>query len=193
MISLMLVAVLGADAEWKKLDPIDGIELWSRPVAGSSVVELKLVTTVRADPQRLCDEAFGKGELDPEEPDLKARTVLASGPDTRLTYDQISPAVVSNRDYAVRATRERLPGNACRMVFAAANEGAPPLPKGFVRITKLKGEWRFEPVEPAGHTRLTYTVHSDPAGSIPAFLVEGKRRTFAVQWVKLITKRASAP
>lgn len=191
-VSFIVTLLLAAEPAFEVVEKVDGITIESRPVAGSSVVELRLTTTTTASIDRLCDEAFGKGTLDPEEPNLKARTVVESKPDERVTYDQVSAPVVSDRDYAVRATRQHLPDGSCVMRFEAANDKAPPLPKGFVRITKLKGEYRFEPGA-GGQNKMTYLIHSDPGGSVPAFVVEGTRRKLGIKWVKLISSRARAP
>jgi len=75
------------------------------------------------------------------------------------------------------------------MTFEAANELAPPSPEGWVRISKLKGEWRFERGDD-GRTKVTYVIFSDPAGSIPAFMVEGSRRKIALRWMKMLISRA---
>jgi hypothetical protein len=78
------------------------------------------------------------------------------------------------------------------MTFEAANELAPKSPPGWVRIEKLKGAWIFEPA-PGGRTRVTYVIHSDPAGAIPAFMVEGSRRKIALKWIKMLLSRGVDP
>ncbi|MEW5741543.1 MAG: START domain-containing protein [Myxococcota bacterium] len=188
ILALASLLLLSADGDYAKVDEIDGIVIESRPVASSSFVELRLTTTTDKTPTSLCDAAYGDGKFDPEEPDLKSRTILEESADERVTYDQISPAVVSNRDYAVRAKRVRAGDGSCAMIFAAANDKAPPLPKGWVRIVKLHGSWTFTPL-PEGKTKVVYVIHSDPGGSIPAFFVEGARRKIAVRWVKMILSR----
>lgn len=188
----LLTLALAAPPDFTKVEEVDGIVVETRPVEGSSLVELRLTTETTKTVASLCDAAFGDGKFDPEEPDLKARTILSSSADERVTYEQISPPVVANRDYAVRARRLRADDGSCRMTFEAANEVAPSKPEGWVRITRLRGEWRFEPT-PAGKTRLTYVIFSDPAGSIPAFMVEGSRRKIAVRWVKMIVGRGKEP
>ena len=185
---LVLTLLSAAPAEFKKVDEVDGVLIEARPVEGAKVVELRLTTTTSKTPDSLCDAAFGDGRFDPEEPDLKSRKVLSESADERVTYDQISPPVVANRDYAVRARRIRESETGCRMTFAAANELAPPMPAGWVRITKLWGEWSFER-QADGKTRVTYVVFSDPAGAVPPFMVEGSRRKFALQWMKMIISR----
>lgn len=189
MIELSLALLLHAGpAEFTRVDETDGMLIESRPVAGSDLVELRLTTTTRKSPGSLCDAAFGDGKFDPEEPDLKSRKIISESADERVTYDQINPPVVSNRDYAVRAKRIRTSDDSCRMTFEAANEVAPSKPSGWVRITKLRGEWKFERGAD-GKTQVTYLVFTDPAGSIPAFMIEGNRRKFAVKWMKMILSR----
>jgi START domain len=171
-----------------RVEERDGITLESRPVPGSAYVELRLTTTSSHTPGSLCEAAFGTGRFDPQEPDLKSRTVLLESADERVTYDQISPPLVANRDYAVRAQRELGPDGSCAVRFSLANELAPPRPEGWVRLTQVAGSWSFVP-QPDGRTRVTYVIHTDPAGSLPPFLVEGSRRTLAVKWVRLILSR----
>lgn len=192
ILALVPLLLLSADGDYKPVDEVDGITVESRPVASSSFVELRLTTTTDKTPASLCDAVFGDGKFDPEEPDLKSRTIIEESADERVTYDQISPAVVANRDYAVRAKRERHADGSCSMTFAAANDKAPPLPSGWVRITKVHGSWTFTP-QPDGKTKIVYVIHSDPAGSIPAFFVEGTRRKIAVRWMKLIISRGKTP
>jgi hypothetical protein len=188
VLPLLLAITLGAD--FKKVDEVDGVLIEARPVEGSSVVELRLTTRTTKSVQSLCDAAFGDGKFDKDEPDLKSRKIITESENERVTYDQISPPVVANRDYAVRAKRNRVSELECSMTFAAANELAPQKPEGWVRITRLWGEWRFtRGAEPDAKTVVTYTVFSDPAGSIPAFMVEGSRRTFALKWMKMILSR----
>jgi hypothetical protein len=184
--------LLTAAPDFKKVDQVDGVLIEARPVEGSKLVELRLTTTTTRTVKSLCDAAFGTGAFDPEEPDLKARTIVFEGEDQRVTYEQISPPLVANRDYAVRATRRRDADGSCRMSFEAANELAPKLPPGWVRIEKLKGAWVFEPGADQ-RTKVTYVIHTDPAGALPAFLVEGSRRQLALRWVKLLISRGVDP
>lgn len=190
IITALTLLIASADLPYKKVDEVDGVLIESRPVEGSGVVELKLTTTTDRTVKSLCDAAFGTGKFDPEESDLKARKILSESENERVTYDHISPPMVANRDYAVRARRVVSDDGSCRMFFEAANEVAPPMPEGWVRIQKLKGVWQFEPAG-QGKTKITYVIHSDPAGAIPPFLVEGTRRKIALKWMKLMISRGT--
>ncbi len=184
----LLLLLLHAPADFTRVEETDGVLVEARPVAGSRLVELRLTTTTRKSPESLCAAAFGDGKADPEVPDLKLRKVLSETDDERVTYEQVSPPMVAARDYASRARRIRSGEDACRVTFEAANEVAPPKPEGWVRITKLHGEWKFERTED-GLTRVTYLVFSDPGGTIPTFMLEGGRRKFALRFLKLIIRR----
>lgn len=186
---VLAVALAADEAPWSKPDLVEGVSVQARPVKGSAFVELKLGATSAASPERLCAEAFGNGKLDPRESSVFSRKVVEETADTRITYEQLSAPFISNRDYAVLATRTRLDSGACEVLFVAANDRAPAVPPGFVRIEKLRGVWRFEP-QADGKTRLTYVLHTDPAGAIPPLFAEGSRRKVALDWVKLIVGRA---
>ena len=187
MISMLIASLLAAEPAYEKVSETDGITIEQRTVAGSKFVELRFTTLTDKSPRSLCDAAFGDGRFDAAEPDLKSRAILQESADERVTYEQITPPIVSNRDYVVRA-RRIVEGAACRMTFEAANELGPKLPDGWVRVTKLRGWWSFEPLD-GGKTKLTYVVFTDPGGSIPSFLVEGNRRKLGVSWVKMIESR----
>ena len=188
IVQSLTLLLLQVSPEFTKVEEADGVLIEARSVIGSEVVELRLTTTTQKTPGSLCDAAFGDGKFDPEEPDLKSRKVISESADERVTYEQINPPVVSNRDYAVRARRIRSGESSCKVTFEAANEVAPSKPTGWVRISKLRGEWKFERLED-GKTQVTYLVFTDPAGSLPLFMVEGSRRKFALKWMKMILSR----
>jgi hypothetical protein len=121
MIPYALACLLSAaPADFKKVDETDGVLIESRPVEGSPIVELRLTTTTTKSVDSLCEAVFGDGKFDPEEPDLKSRKIISESADERVTYDQISPPLVANRDYAVKAKRTQLSDTQCSMAFSAA-------------------------------------------------------------------------
>lgn len=188
---LPIVMLLAAEpGAWEKVTTSDGVTVEQRPVSDSKFVELRFTTTTDKTPESLCAAVFGDGKFDKEEPDLKSRHVLSETPDTRITHDSITPPLVNQRDYVVKA-HWAMEGSACRMTFEATDELAPPLAAGWIRVTKVRGYWLFEPAD--GKTKLTYVVFSDPGGAIPPWIAEGSRRTLGVRWVKMIDSRGKRP
>jgi hypothetical protein len=189
-LALVLALALTAEPAWKKLDTVDGIGVFSRELPEERCVELRLTSLIHAPVDVLCDAAFGLPTLDPSEPNVILRRLISDTPDGgRVTYEQIESPIGSNRDYAVRAFKVRADGK-CKTTFVAANEFAPPLPDGYVRIQKLYGGWEFEPAGD-GSTRATYKIFTDPGGSVPAIFVEGTRRRAAIKWFQLVLERAA--
>jgi hypothetical protein len=189
----LLLLALGADPKpWKVVDTTDdGITLSSRELPDERVVELRAQVSSSKSISALCASAFGGATLDKAEPDITTRKLVSETANERVTYEQISAPVVSDRDYAVRSVREPYGESGCRVRFAADNTQAPALPKGFVRIEKLRGSWTFEP-QTDGGVAATYVIFTDPGGSLPALFVEGPRKKTALKWVRLVLARAHA-
>lgn len=189
MVSVVLL-VLAAEPTFVADGTVDGITIEKRAVEGSLFFEQRLTATTKASLDALCDEVWGDGSYDPSEPDLKSRKVLSEDAGVRVTWEEIAPAVVSQRDYVLHQTVERTP-TTCTMRYRSTTDAAAPTRSNFVRITKLWGSWHFEAL-PTGGVRVVYTSFSDPGGSIPAFLVKGPQRSAAIMWMKRTMERAAA-
>jgi hypothetical protein len=182
--ALLLFAAAG---DFTHDDDVDGISVESRSVTGSKFVELRFTATTTKTVESLCDAAFGNGKLDANsDAEVKSRKILEESADERVTYDQIQAPVVSDRDYAILAKRIREPNGTCRTTFVTANEKAPKLQDGWVRID-ISGSWRFEPKD--GKTLVTYTIFTDPGGSIPAWMIEGRRKKSGIENMKRLIAR----
>ncbi|MBM4783506.1 MAG: hypothetical protein GQE15_38005, partial [Archangiaceae bacterium] len=84
MISLVLLSLLTAGAEYETAGESDGVTIEQRAVPASKFVELRFTTLTDKTPRSLCDAAFGDGKFDPKEPDLKARTIVQESADERV-------------------------------------------------------------------------------------------------------------
>ena len=177
---------------WQQVDEVDGVLVEARPIAGSNFEALRLTAVSGASVDELCDAAWGDGSVGAWQTEVKSRKILDNRPDTRVFYDHISAPMVSDRDYTVRTHKKREPGGVCSMTFEAANELGPPLPDGWVRITNLRGLFRFEP-DSGNTSRLTYEIFTDPGGSIPAFLARSSERKAALHWVEAVLRLANHP
>jgi hypothetical protein len=162
-------------APFAVVDERDGLTLSARRLEGSKFSEYRVTTEVAYGVSALCEHLYEWGTKGKDHPGVKLHQVLEDGADRRVVYQQLEQPVVANRDYAMTVVRERLPSGECRVRFWASNEVAPAKPDGWVRMERLWGGWRFEPLG-EGRARLTYTLFSDPGGSVPAFLVHGPQR-----------------
>ncbi|HEY3452262.1 MAG TPA: hypothetical protein VGK67_38310 [Myxococcales bacterium] len=196
---LVIAALLAADADgdgdgdgdgFRKVDEAEGVRIEEREVKGSSWAELRFTATVEETADRLCAAAFSDGKFDAKEPGLKTREVLEEKDHERITHDVINTPVFSDREYVAQTRREKKDDGSCEVRVGLANDRVDPI-DGLVRVPKLGVLWRFTPSE-AGKTKITYQIHTEAGGSIPAFMATGSRRKLGVQWLKLIVDRAKA-
>lgn len=189
MVPALLLTVLSAEPTFSPDGTVDGITIEKRDVPGSPFSEFRLTVTTPVSVTALCDELYGDGSYDPSEPDLKSRRVLLEDAGVRIVHDEIAPAIVSRRDYVIERTVQRSPTD-CLVRYHAIEHPAAPPRADVVRITKLTGSYHFETL-PSGQTRATSVTFSDPAGSVPAFLVRGPQRDVAIAWMKRLLTRAA--
>ncbi len=160
---------------FEALEDRDGVKVSRREVKGSAYWENRVESATTFAVADLCEGIYEWGTRANDGPGIVLNKLLTDGEDLRVVYNQISKPVVANRDYVLTIIREHRDDGSCRIRFRTTNELAPPKPAGFVRMDKLWGEWILEPVA-AGGSKVTYTLFSDPAGSVPAFLVHGAAR-----------------
>jgi hypothetical protein len=182
MFTLVLV-LLTADAPWKVESTREGVTLESRPVEGSSFYEYRATADATASVESLCDGVYEWASTSTDHPHMTSRKVLEDQGDSRIVHDTLDPPVVSRRELTFQITRTHPSDGVCVIEYHARNDKAPKLADGYVRIEKLRGGWRLEPL-PNGKTRVTYTLFADPGGSIPAVFVHGTQRDAIVQTVK---------
>lgn len=187
---LVVLAAPPEDAPFKFVEEVGDIRVEARPREGSDFSELRLSTVTNATVDALCTAAFGDGSIPPGDPYVRERKVLREvSRDERIMYDRVVPPLVSERDYAVRVKREYV-GTNCVVRFDLANEAAPPPVGDRVRLPRLAITWRFEK-SADGKTKVVYTAHSEPGGSVTAFISEGPRRKTEIDVVRRTLKRAS--
>lgn len=188
MIALVLVVLAQPAGVFENADAFEvleskaGLTVQARAIQGSKFSEYRVVTETPYPVEALCEHIYEWGTKGSDHPGVKLHKVLKDTPDDRVVYDQLEQPVVSDRDYALTVVRRREPDGSCGIRFWTSNELAPAKPSGFVRMDKLWGSWRFEPLD-GGKARLTYTLFSDPGGSIPPFLVHGPAKSAAKESV----------
>lgn len=189
----LAASTAGAESSWHSDGRVDGIWVERRDVPGSSFDEIRVTTLSELPLGALCDAIYPK-EFDGRlEGRFKKRELLRETDSERWTYEQISVAVVSDRDYVmhVRLDQPAAKGR-CEISFETDNRGARPPAPGFVRIPVIRGHWSLAPMDD-GKVRVSYSVFSNPGGGVPAFLARGGQKRAAVDFLKTILARADAP
>lgn len=163
-----------AEPPWKTVGQKHGLLLEKREVTGSTMPMVRVTTHSPLPAWRIASAIWADRSTSPfVQRSRRKRVVLRETPDERVVHEQMGSSVVSDRDYVVRLRRSgdgRLVP--FRLTFELDNGAGPPPAKGVVRLTMLRGSWTVTPT-PDGGADVVYVVHSEPGGSIPAFLVRG--------------------
>jgi len=182
-----------APPSWRSDGTFDGMAVERRDVPGSSFDEIRVSTTSPLGLQALCDAIYPKRFDGKLEGRFKKRELLRETDTERWTYEQISVAVISDRDYVMHVKLEQPASTGrCEVGFETETRGTRPAAPGFVRIPLIRGHWSLAPA-PGGKVSVRYEVYSDPGGGVPAFLARGGQRSAAVDFMKVILARANPP
>lgn len=176
----------GMADEWKLDSKAGGITLYSRIRTGSPLKEFKGIATIEASTNAVhsvLDDVESYPDFMPFT--LECRILKKEG-DAVITYQRLSPKIVSDRDYTIRLREKSWAadgGLAFLNRWESANEQGPAEKKGVLRVKLCEGSWLLEP-QGANKTRATYSVYTDSGGTLPAFIANkaseiGIRRIFA--------------
>lgn len=115
---------------------------------------------------------------------------------TLITYNRLTPPLVSARDYTLRVFDESRRAANGSVVYSLrwelANELGPPPAPGVVRLKVNTGLWLLEPIENGVATRATYSLHTD-GGGLPAFIVNTANKRSVSELFIAVRKAAADP
>ena len=148
---------------WKETGKQGDITLYEKEHVGTSVKEVRAVGTFNSPPwivRNVLDDVEHYPQFMPYVIQTK---VIARDPvkHTILTYAQIDPPMVSNRDYTILIHDESNPEEGKYISrWVDGSDKGPAEKKGFVRVKKNEGSWVLEPIDNGQHTKATYTLYT---------------------------------
>jgi len=186
----LLLAVPAFAADWRVDGEVDGVKVELREVEGSKFEEARLTTTADAPLSALCDAVLGRTARPAEKDGVKKRKVLKDTETERITYEQIALPLVSDRDYVLDLKVEKPASSGrCEISVTTIDDPAHPQAPGHVRMKFIHAYWTLVPNE-KGTVDITYVLHSDPGGSVPAVFTRLGAKRAAVDSMKTILARA---
>jgi polyketide cyclase/dehydrase/lipid transport protein len=183
------------NADWKVVKQSAGVTIYSRPHAGSHLKEFKAVGEIDAATKtvhKVIDDVEAYPNFMPYTAECR---VIARKHDSILTYQRVSPKIVSDRDYTLRIQKKSWPvanGLAYLNRWEPANEQGPAEKPGVFRVKVCDGSWLLEPAG-EGKTRATYSVFTDSGIVGPAFLANTISTTGISKLFAAVRKQAKNP
>ncbi|MCL1911791.1 MAG: START domain-containing protein [Leptospirales bacterium] len=167
-----LILPSAAESQWERVKNSNAIEVFVKPVSGSTIKEFKAVTEIQSSISSviaLLDDTNSYTQW--MHRCTEAKLLYKKNDFERITYNVASsPWPVDDRDMAVKSVISQNKETAVVTIkLTGLPEYIPAKPKK-VRMVKLNGYWLLEPLG-SGRLRVTYRLHSEPGGSVPETLV----------------------
>ncbi|MEO6520410.1 MAG: START domain-containing protein [Mucilaginibacter sp.] len=195
LLCLLLQATVSfAQDGWKLSTTKNDIRVYTRPVANSKIKAIKVECSLPVRPSQLVyvimDIDHGSEWVYHGK---DARILKRVSPSELYYYSEvIVPWPCENREYVAHIMVNQNPKTKVVTVDAPCILGMVPARKNIVRITHSVGKWIINPTE-NGAIKVSYELEVDPAGSVPAWLVnlfatQGPMETFEGLKVQLKKK-----
>jgi Polyketide cyclase / dehydrase and lipid transport len=183
------------NADWKLIKQANGVAIQSRPHPGSNLKEFKATGEIAA-PTKTVHQVIDDVEAYPSfMPYTTECRVIARKEDSLLTYQRVSPKIVSDRDYTLRIQKKSWQaenGLAYLNRWESANEHGPAEKPGVFRVKVCDGSWLLEPTG-EDKTRATYFVFTDSGIAAPPFLTNTISQTGISKLFAAVRKQATDP
>jgi len=179
-------------ASWKKIDDEDGIAVFKQSVPGSGLHAFRGTAMVNAPMAKLmwvlADNKHRTDWVDR----LKKSVVLEKKSDYDfIVYQHFgSPAIVSDRDFVYRARAHlRKDGSTVLNIVSVKHPKAP-------KTVGVRGELKHSSyvLTPKGNkTHVEVTVHLDPKGSLPSWIVNLVQKSWPRKTLLGLRKQVKKP
>ncbi len=159
-------------AGWSPARDHDGIQVYTRKVEGSPIAASLAVTRVElplAAVAALILDVPNQHDWIDSVDESRVLQRLNAAASYNYTVSR-APWPVADRDAVVLTRASRDPATGVVRVESHAAPALIPERKGRVRVRRVDSLWTLTPLGPA-RTEVRYQVHSDPGGSLPAWLV----------------------
>ena len=185
----------GHSADWKAVKQTSGVAIYSRPHPGSNLKEFKAVGEIDSPTKavhNVIDDVEAYTSFMPYTAECR---VIKRKHDSILTYQRVSPKIVSDRDYTLRIEKKSWPaesGLAYLSRWKPANEHGPGEKPGVYRVKLCDGSWLLEPVGP-NKTRATYFIFTDSGIAVPPLLANTISETGISKLFAAVRKQSKNP
>lgn len=185
LITVALVSLSAfAQTDWVLKSNTDGIKVYTGSVANSKFKVIKVECTYNATPAMIAAVLLDVNTCTEWVYHTKSIKLLKQpSPNEVYYYSEVSlPWPASNRDFTAHLTATQDAETKVVTVDGPAVNGLVPEADGVVRVKESTGKWIITPLD-GNRSKVEYTLHVNPAGALPAWLVnmfatEGPTKSF---------------
>jgi len=174
-ISLLLVlklSLLFGQCDWKLNTDKDGIKIYTSLVPDSKIKAIKVEGDFDATATQMVNLLMDVKNSTEWVYHLKSCILLKQvSPSELYYYSEVSlPWPVAERDFVAHLTVSQNPDTKVVTIDGPSVPGFVPVKKGIIRVNDSKGKWIITPLG-NNQIRVEYTLHVDPGGGLPSWLV----------------------
>jgi hypothetical protein len=166
------VLTASAQTDWKLSTDKEGIKVYTSIVPDSKIKAIKVECDLNATSSQLVALVMDVKTSPDWVYHTKSCTLIKQvSPSELYYYSEINlPWPAANRDFVAHLTVNQDPITKVVTIDGPAVPGFVPVKKGIVRIDHSNGKWVITPTG-AGQVKVEYTIHVDPGGDLPSWLV----------------------
>jgi hypothetical protein len=182
-------------AAWVLSANADGVCVYSHASESSNIQEIRAETSMAASPAKVFGVISDYAHYPDFMPYVKASEVIKVEADSSWVFQQlVLPFPVSDRYYTIRlmADKHLADEGTYRVTWALAGSDVPDRTGQGVRLLTNSGYWHLQRVGDSKSTHVTYFVHTNPGGALPAWVINIANKESAPSVVKAVRARVAA-
>lgn len=185
-------SAIAADAAWTLRKADGGVEISSRPAAGSPINDIRSQTRIKASMDSvisLMRDYSARPKWDAMAGEIK---VLKQETAAETVYVHMKmPWPVTDRDLVMRVEWKQDPVSGVVTQHAYGVPTAAPPHEGRTRMASFDNTWTFTP-QPDGTIAVDSIAHADPGGPLPTWMINKLSADAPLDAMKKIKSIASA-
>jgi hypothetical protein len=169
--TIVLLSAFSASAQgnWKLVKEEDGIKVYTKTESGSAYKAFKAEMQISCKTENIVEVLKNSEHINNWIVNCKGIKLLKTDDNDQYYYIETSlPFPFKNRDLVYHFQYIEINNEQVRVDVTGIPEYVPPK-EGFVRLAKANGYWLLTSID-INKTDVTYQMHVEPGGLIPAWL-----------------------
>jgi hypothetical protein len=169
IIILLLTYITSAQENWNLVKEEAGIKVYTKTESGSKYKAFKAEMQVSCKIENIVEVLKNMNSINNWVVNCKGVKLIKTGDNDQYYYIETSlPLPFENRDMVYHFQYIEIKSEQVKVIVTGIPEYFEPK-EGIVRMVKTNGYWLFTSID-TRKTSVTYQMHVEPGGSIPAWL-----------------------
>lgn len=182
-------------AVWVLVAHADAVCVYTHEADNANIHDIRVEAILAATPAKVFNVISDYAHYPDFMPYVKTSEVIKVVEDTHWVFQQLAlPFPVSDRYYTIRlvADKHLADAGSYRVDWTLAGPDVPERSGNGVRLLTNTGYWHLRSADEGKGTHVTYFIHIDPGGALPAWVINIANKESAPSVVKAVRTRVAA-